>query len=45
VPAEFVVYPREPHGLRERYHIVDRYRRSLEWIEKYLGPANTEPQG
>jgi dipeptidyl aminopeptidase/acylaminoacyl peptidase len=36
VPAEFVVYPREPHGLRERNHIVDRYRRSLEWIEKYL---------
>lgn len=39
VPAEFVVYPREPHGLRERYHIADRYRRSLEWIEKYLGKA------
>jgi dipeptidyl aminopeptidase/acylaminoacyl peptidase len=40
VPSEFVVYPREPHGLRERFHITDRYRRSLEWIEKYLGPAN-----
>jgi dipeptidyl aminopeptidase/acylaminoacyl peptidase len=40
VPAEFVVYPREPHGLRERYHIADRYRRSLEWIEKYLGKAD-----
>ncbi len=39
VPAEFVVYPREPHGLRERHHIVDRYRRSLDWIEKYLGKA------
>jgi len=37
VPAEFVVYPREPHGLREPKHILDRYRRSLEWIEKYLG--------
>jgi dipeptidyl aminopeptidase/acylaminoacyl peptidase len=43
VPAEFVVYPREPHGLRERYHIVDRYRRSLAWIEKYLGAAYAEP--
>jgi dipeptidyl aminopeptidase/acylaminoacyl peptidase len=39
VPSEFVVYPREPHGLRERNHIMDRYRRSLEWIEKYLGKA------
>ncbi len=39
VPAEFVVYPREPHGLRERKHIADRYRRSLEWIARYLGPV------
>lgn len=36
VPAEFVVYPREPHGLRERNHLVDRYRRQLTWIDKYL---------
>jgi len=36
VPAELVVYPREPHGLREQKHIADRYRRSLEWIDKYL---------
>lgn len=40
VAAEFVVYPREPHGLRERSHIADRYRRSLDWIEKYLGKAD-----
>jgi dipeptidyl aminopeptidase/acylaminoacyl peptidase len=39
VPTEFVVYPREPHGLREEKHVADRYRRSLAWIEKYLGPA------
>jgi len=37
VPAEFVVYPREPHGLREPKHVADRYRRSLEWADKYLG--------
>lgn len=37
VPAELVVYPREPHGLREQKHIVDRYKRSLDWIDKYLG--------
>jgi len=40
VPSEFVVYPREPHGLREEKHILDRYRRSVEWIEKYLGSAS-----
>jgi dipeptidyl aminopeptidase/acylaminoacyl peptidase len=39
VPAEFVVYPREPHGLRERFHIIDRYRRSVDWMDKYLGKA------
>jgi hypothetical protein len=37
VPVEFVVYPREPHGLREQKHIVDRYKRSLDWVDKYLG--------
>jgi dipeptidyl aminopeptidase/acylaminoacyl peptidase len=37
VPAQFVVYPREPHGLREPKHVADRYRRSLEWADKYLG--------
>ena len=37
VPSEFVVYPREPHGLREQKHIADRYRRSLEWADKYIG--------
>jgi dipeptidyl aminopeptidase/acylaminoacyl peptidase len=40
VPTEFVVYPREPHGLREQRHVADRYRRSVAWIEKYLGPAS-----
>jgi len=37
VPAEFVVYPREPHGLREPKHVADRFRRSLEWADRYLG--------
>jgi dipeptidyl aminopeptidase/acylaminoacyl peptidase len=36
VPVEFVVYPREPHGLREEKHILDRYARTLGWFEKYL---------
>jgi dipeptidyl aminopeptidase/acylaminoacyl peptidase len=36
VPVQFVVYPREPHGLREQKHILDRYTRTLAWFEKYL---------
>jgi dipeptidyl aminopeptidase/acylaminoacyl peptidase len=35
-PAQFVVYPREPHGLREQKHILDRYNRTIAWVEKYL---------
>jgi dipeptidyl aminopeptidase/acylaminoacyl peptidase len=36
VPVEFVVYPREPHGLREEKHLLDRYTRTIGWFEKYL---------
>ena len=39
VPAEMVVYPREPHGFREEKHILDRDARIIAWFEKYLGPA------
>lgn len=44
VPAVFVVYPREPHGLREQKHIIDRYRRSVEFVDKYLGVQATATQ-
>ena len=37
VPSEFVIYPREPHGLREEKHLLDREVRILAWFEKYLG--------
>ncbi|HEU5097877.1 MAG TPA: S9 family peptidase [Roseiflexaceae bacterium] len=36
VPTELVVYPREPHGFRERLHNLDRFRRYLEWFQRYL---------
>jgi len=36
VPAEFVVYPREPHGIREEKHLADRYVRITGWFDKYL---------
>jgi dipeptidyl aminopeptidase/acylaminoacyl peptidase len=37
VPTELVVYPREPHGPRERAHKLDRLRRFREWFDRYLG--------
>jgi len=36
VPTEFVVYPREPHGLREEKHLIDRLNRIVAWYDKYL---------
>jgi dipeptidyl aminopeptidase/acylaminoacyl peptidase len=36
VDAELVVYPREPHGLREEKHLLDRLNRIVAWFDKYL---------
>jgi dipeptidyl aminopeptidase/acylaminoacyl peptidase len=46
VEAELVVYPREPHGLREEKHLLDRLNRILAWYDKYLRPeaAATMPR-
>ena len=36
VPTELVVYPREPHGLREEKHLIGRLNRIIAWYDKYL---------
>ncbi len=36
VPSDFVIYPREGHGLREEKHLVDRLKRIIGWYEKYV---------
>ncbi len=36
VPAEMVVYPREPHGFRERAHQIDLLKRVLAWYDQHL---------
>lgn len=36
VPSQCVLYPREPHGFRERAHQIDLYQRISEWVDKYL---------
>lgn len=40
VETELVVYPREPHGLREEKHLVDRLNRILAWYDKHLKGPN-----
>ncbi|HEV8074973.1 MAG TPA: S9 family peptidase [Candidatus Acidoferrum sp.] len=39
VASDFVVYPREPHGLQEAKHRVDMQTRMVAWFDKYLKPA------
>jgi len=44
VPVEFVVYPREGHGIAEPRHRLDRVRRYVYFFSKYLNtPVVTEP--
>ena len=43
VDSDLVLYPREPHGLREETHLVDRLTRILAWYDRYLKPPATSP--
>jgi dipeptidyl aminopeptidase/acylaminoacyl peptidase len=36
VPTQLVVYPREPHGIREYAHQVDLLRRVRSWYDRWL---------
>ncbi len=38
VPVQFVRYPREPHGIKERAHQIDLMTRLLGWYTKWLNP-------
>ena len=38
VETELVVYPREPHGLSEKAHMLDLGQRVTEWFAKQLEP-------
>jgi dipeptidyl aminopeptidase/acylaminoacyl peptidase len=43
VPVDFVVFPREGHGIREPKHALDRMQRYLAFFGHYLGnPSVTE---
>jgi dipeptidyl aminopeptidase/acylaminoacyl peptidase len=45
VPVEFVIYPREGHGIGEPRHHLDQMRRYLYFFGKYLNnPPVTEPK-
>ncbi len=36
VETELVVYPREPHSIREKAHVLDSNRRTTKWFTRHL---------
>ena len=40
VPTQYVLYPREPHGIRERAHQLDTIERIRSWFRTYLAAAS-----
>jgi dipeptidyl aminopeptidase/acylaminoacyl peptidase len=45
VPFELVVYPREPHAIRERLHQLDLLRRVRAWFDRWLRPEPASEPG
>jgi dipeptidyl aminopeptidase/acylaminoacyl peptidase len=45
VDAEFVEYPREPHGFQEAKHRVDVSKRVVDWFDRYLKEAKPAKGG
>ena len=43
-PAELVMYPREPHGLRENVHQLDFVNRFVAWFNRYVRDASSAPE-
>lgn len=43
VPHELVVYPREPHQIRERNHQLDVLHRTRAWLDRWLGAERRTP--
>jgi dipeptidyl aminopeptidase/acylaminoacyl peptidase len=39
VPVEYVIYPREGHGISEPVHVRDLLERNLRWFLKWLAPG------
>ncbi|KAK3717755.1 hypothetical protein LTR37_005526 [Vermiconidia calcicola] len=37
LPFEMVVYPREPHLIRERKHLIDMTERTLKFVDLHIG--------
>ncbi len=36
IPTDMVIYPREPHSLREKHHHRDVLTRVVEWLDRWV---------
>jgi dipeptidyl aminopeptidase/acylaminoacyl peptidase len=45
VPAKMVVYPRQPHSIREPKLQLDAMWRNIEWFDQWLKPRETTDDG
>ena len=45
VPSELVVYPDEGHHFRQAAHQLDLARRSVEWLQRWLGAGDGQGKG
>ncbi|HSG47052.1 MAG TPA: S9 family peptidase [Longimicrobiales bacterium] len=43
VPTQLVVYPGQPHGLRPAAYQLDRYKRYIEWYDKWVKEGAGKP--
>lgn len=43
IPVEYVVYPREGHGISEREHQRDLMERNLRWMQRWVALPSTTP--
>lgn len=39
VPSRLVIYPRQPHGIREPKLLLDAMRRNLQWFDRWVHAA------
>lgn len=44
IPTSLNVYPREPHGVSEKAHLVDMTTKTLDWLGRWL-PADRAQTG
>jgi dipeptidyl aminopeptidase/acylaminoacyl peptidase len=43
VPTELVVYSKGDHGVQKQRHVLDKYRRTVDWLDRYVKAGSPAP--